>query len=441
MDLRKGQLMGIPELLVILILPISILLLVATPIVVFYVIPKFAMRSMNDDSESAAGEGAPAASPAQSEMASMNLEDIEDSGKSTAGEGAADPSSSQAEIKPAETDELEGMPAIKNWKTSILLSLLGIVGYVISYFLLAIVSGIALQMIYGTSTYEVGAVYGRAASAHGLIASIVMSLLTIVYVIGGYSSYFYDKPWLKSNKAISFLNFMFGGIVFGVCWNSNLTKSRKSRKRKTGISGSVAIALSALWICFGIIQLGTSYLPAWSQAKASHESLVQSSAQNQAQNQAQTETQSSENAQSYDKALGSIFSIEFPAEPTYKYSEDSGIPTELYYAKSDDCYVLIQVVRGNIDLLGEESHDFAASATYSFLKSLTKNGDTSFAESDIEKADMNGHPAGYISFSNQSNDAFYFVSSIVGDNYAIDIYIRANSEEAEHKVLDSFTVK
>ena len=86
------------------------------------------------------------------------------------------------------------MPAIKNWKTSILLSLLGIVGYVISYFLLAIVSGIALQMIYGTSTYEVGAVYGRAASAHGLIASIVMSLLTIVYVIVAIPHIFMISP-------------------------------------------------------------------------------------------------------------------------------------------------------------------------------------------------------------------------------------------------------
>jgi hypothetical protein len=433
--------MGIPEILTLLMILLLILLFVTPPVVVFYVIPRFAMRSMSDDSESAAGEGAPEASPAQSEAVSTDLEGIDDSEKSTAGEGTAESSSSQAEIKPTETDELEGMPAVKNWKTSILLSLLGIVGYAISYFLLAIVSGIALEAIYGTNTYEVGVVYGGAASAHGLIASIVMSLLTICYVIGGYSSYFYDKPWLKSNKAISFLNFMFGGIVFGVCWNSNLTKSRKSRKRKTGISGSVAIALSALWICFGIIQLGTSYLPAWSQAKASYESLVQSSAQNQAQNQAQTETQSSENAQSYDKALGSIFSIEFPVEPTYKYSEDGGIPTELYYAKSDDCYVLIQVIRGNIDHEGEESHDFAASATYSFLKSLSKNGDTSFAESDIGKADMSGHPAGYIYFSNQSNDAFYFVSSVVGDNYVVDIYIRANSEEAEHKALDSFTVK
>jgi hypothetical protein len=76
-----------------------------------------------------------------------------------------------------------------------------------------------------------------------LILGLVGNLLMLVYAAKFYPSYFTEKPRLGSSKLISFANFMFGGLVFGLLWNGNLTKKTK------GSSYLVSAVLSGM-ACF-----------------------------------------------------------------------------------------------------------------------------------------------------------------------------------------------
>jgi hypothetical protein len=72
----------------------------------------------------------------------------------------------------------------------------------------------------------------------------------IIYALRVYPSYFTDKPVFKSNKVISFANFTFGAVIFGILWNTNLTAKKK------GVSYIVSAVGSGLMIAqflFGII--------------------------------------------------------------------------------------------------------------------------------------------------------------------------------------------
>lgn len=76
-------------------------------------------------------------------------------------------------------------------------------------------------------------------------------MLTIVYASVFYPSFFGAKPKLKSSRAISFLNLTFGFIIFGLLWNTSLTKKVK------GTSSIVLIVLTALSLAGMILNLGT----------------------------------------------------------------------------------------------------------------------------------------------------------------------------------------
>ena len=58
------------------------------------------------------------------------------------------------------------------------------------------------------------------------LASVVILVATIYYAVKVYPSYFSDKPLLTSSSTISFLNGLFGGIIFGCLWNYNLTNEK-----------------------------------------------------------------------------------------------------------------------------------------------------------------------------------------------------------------------
>jgi hypothetical protein len=82
------------------------------------------------------------------------------------------------------------------------------------------------------------------------ILALVGNALMLGYALKLYPSYFSEKPPLRSSKLISFANFMFGGLVFGLLWNGNLTKKTKgiSYKVQAWLSG-----LMCLWLALGII--------------------------------------------------------------------------------------------------------------------------------------------------------------------------------------------
>ncbi len=370
------------------------------------------------------------------------------------GDGKVDSSTASAEAKTTSVDVLDDMPVVKNWETSVPFSLLGILGFCALWLVLLAVFTEIVELIFG------GAALKLAGLANGGIpASIVMSLLGLFYALAVYPNLFYRWSWLKSNKAISFCNFMFGAavfcgvgaafagnigslfvgclgaIAFGGRWNGNLAESKEKQKRKKGISNKFAMLISTLWIIWAIAVLVASWIPTWSQAKASYDSGSQTSAQ------AQTASQPSSDAQKSEQALDNIFSIEFPAEPTYESSENGGILTEKYKATSTDCYVLVMVSHGAVNYGEQDPYDFAADITFDFLKSLSSDGTTSFTESDIEKATKDGHPSGYIYLSTQNRDTHAFVNSIIGGDYIINLYIKATSEDGMYKVLDSFSVK
>ena len=160
--------------------------------------------------------------------------------------------------------------------------------------------------------------------------------------------------------------------------------------------------------------------------------------QTQSQSQSQTPPQSSESSQTSKQANDAVFSIDFPAEPTYESTERSGVVSETYTAKADDCYVLVSVDHVTLGLGDENPYDYAASITYSFLSSMIN---TSVDESGIEKGTLEGHPAGYITLDSQDGGSYVFASSILGDDYVLNLFVKADTQERLDQIMDSFSLK
>jgi hypothetical protein len=79
---------------------------------------------------------------------------------------------------------------------------------------------------------------------------IALFIVQIVYAAAFYPSFFSNTPKIKSPKLISFLNGIFGWVIFGACWQSNLKKNKK------GISHIVFIVMSiALEVLAGLLPI------------------------------------------------------------------------------------------------------------------------------------------------------------------------------------------
>jgi hypothetical protein len=87
----------------------------------------------------------------------------------------------------------------------------------------------------------------------GILFLITGFVIGIIYDLVIYPSYFTSSPITKSNKGISFLNGLFGGIIFGSIFNGNLTNKRK------GYSNIVQASLSIFALFAGMIFLVTHY--------------------------------------------------------------------------------------------------------------------------------------------------------------------------------------
>lgn len=129
-----------------------------------------------------------------------------------------------------QTQRTPVFPVLDNWKTNIGFSFLGVI-------LMTIVS----WSIYGI-TFIIGTASGSATKEFMALVYFTMHALsfvtTAIYALYIYPSYFTEKPKIKSNMLISFLNLAFGSVIFGPIWNTNLTK------RKKGVSNIVLTIIS-----------------------------------------------------------------------------------------------------------------------------------------------------------------------------------------------------
>lgn len=111
-------------------------------------------------------------------------------------------------------------PVLDTWKTSVGFSALGLI---LNLMILSFVSDVSR-------------------SPNGLMVAVIIYILMASYALGAYPSYFSDRPLLQSRSAISFVNTIVGGPLFGLQWNRNL---KKGTKGISYIVFSVLIVLAA----------------------------------------------------------------------------------------------------------------------------------------------------------------------------------------------------
>ena len=215
-----------------------------------------------------------------------------------------------AQAKDEKEKDFSEMPVVENWKTSVPFSLLGL--FCIG---IPILIWVFIFSLMGYSTYE-------ASRLAGAVDGLIMQFAIIIYAMCFYKWCFVKHPRIKSNKAISFCNLFFGGVIFGCLWNRNLTRSHNEGEKLMGISYKVATVLSIIGICFSCFSL-ISCSPHNYQATNTN---AQNQAQVQNQNQNKNASNSAENSGNSNSAEetkttyredNDIFSMAFPAEPTY----------------------------------------------------------------------------------------------------------------------------
>lgn len=198
-------------------------------------------------------------------------EDLEGIGKNgnAAAEGLPHPPASAGVLgdEPCPS-EIEGPPALRAWKTSVVFSILGFLAILLLSIIVSLPITIALELHMGAAS---AALPYPVTTIAGSLAGMVSAVLTTVYALAIYPSYFRRKPLLKSPRMISFLNFLFGGLIFGCLWNSNLTRSKIIERPEKGISYIVASVLSIITLCSLWFTFSTTQLPLMEYARAHYE--------------------------------------------------------------------------------------------------------------------------------------------------------------------------
>ena len=154
--------------------------------------------------------------------------------------------------------------------------------------------------------------------------------------------------------------------------------------------------------------------------------------------QSQPTSQASEGSHASGKADETIFHMDFPAEPEYKYSEEPGFPAETFIAQSDDCFVFVMVSRVNLDLEGEDPYDYAARHIYRTLK---ESFSLNISEPQIIKGTFDGCPAGYITLGSQDGTSYVFGLSTLGDDFVLDCFVQSKSKETVEEVGSSLSLR
>jgi hypothetical protein len=165
---------------------------------------------------------------------------------------------SQSPMSPEDASALnETAPVLQTWKTSVGFSILGLLVGIPLLTAVSMLLAMLLRLLFimltslvsSETATLVDALTAGSSGAWPLLV-FVENCLMIIYALKVYPSYFTDKPVFKSSKVISFANFAFGAVIFGILWNTNLTAKKK------GVSYIVSAVGSGLMIAqflFGII--------------------------------------------------------------------------------------------------------------------------------------------------------------------------------------------
>lgn len=163
-------------------------------------------------------------------------------------------------------------PLLGTWKTSVGFSVLGaLVGLPLTMLLMILLSSfVSFGVASGIGAAASLAPELTSAVASALvtpIAAILFYVLSMVYATVFYPSYFGSKPKVKSSRVISFLNLVFGFVIFGALWNSALTKKSK------GSSHVVLVVLTALMLVGMVVNVGATIVQglSYSQQTAQHQ--------------------------------------------------------------------------------------------------------------------------------------------------------------------------
>lgn len=146
--------------------------------------------------------------------------------------------------------DISSYHVLQKWKTSVGYAALGLVSNFLFFILLtlAFACGYELYIGDGPASYSAAGLGNLAGAPAGLITYVLLA----IYAGFVYPSFFKEKPLIRSSKIISFTNLFFGGLVFGLLWNSNLTKSHLTQKEIKGSSWKYAVVLS----CIAILVVG-----------------------------------------------------------------------------------------------------------------------------------------------------------------------------------------
>ena len=227
--------MGVPELLIALVV-------IGIPVIVVAIVVTRNRKKNNDSAIPFAGnvQGEAPASAWQP----LSPEQACATGSAQAAQQSAPPACGAA-------------PVLETWKTSVGFSLLGaLVGFPLAMMLMLLLASFV--------SFGVASGIGAAASMAPEVVSAVSSalvtpiafilfyVLSIVYATVFYPSYFGGKPKVRSSRAISFLNLVFGFVIFGALWNSSLTKKSK------GSSHVVLVVLTALMLVGMVFSAGAT---------------------------------------------------------------------------------------------------------------------------------------------------------------------------------------
>lgn len=157
------------------------------------------------------------------------------------------PISYPSEFTTESSSNLNNLPALKNWKTSVGFSILGLIASKAFQMILMVIFSVCIGFYAELFTGNEAITMGFVALSNAL-AIITISIFAIAYIYIFYFSYFKTNPQITSSKVISFFNFFFGGVIFGALWNSNLTRSRIIEKEDKGVSYIYATILFSLVI-------------------------------------------------------------------------------------------------------------------------------------------------------------------------------------------------
>lgn len=314
--------------------------------------------------------------------------------------------------------------ALNGWKTSVGFSILGVVLAIAWMVVIGfIISAVVESALPNLSSYATTGIVGP-------INGLVYQIACILYALIVYPSYFKDKPLVKSNRAISCLNFLFGNVIFGALWNRSLTNRQK------GSSYIVFAVLSVLAVCSIGFQLATT-MPHYI---AANEQLTSSSSN--AATSEQAYTSNSNRVASYvNEDAG--FAIDFESEPEVTYREGEGFNTETFtlpLGNGSDGLTYKESVRVDYAAVPfyeteEEEHDFLSGVLSSEVNGrFGITPDPSY----VRYGKVNDNPA--ISYNLRGNNGYIGFAIVHSSERIYCIYAATESENDLRRFIDSFTL-